>query len=110
MKKIQIYEPAMCCPTGLCGVGVDKELLRISSILSIIERKGFLVERFNLSNAPETFISNKKVNDLLMTEGEKSLPVVLIDGEIVKTKSYPSNEELSKWLSIDLVASPFVTI
>ena len=30
MKKMTIYEPAMCCSTGLCGVGVDTKLLRIS--------------------------------------------------------------------------------
>lgn len=31
MKKMFIYEPAMCCSTGLCGVSVDPELLRLST-------------------------------------------------------------------------------
>ena len=29
MKTMKIFEPAMCCPTGLCGVSVDPELLRV---------------------------------------------------------------------------------
>ena len=33
MKTMKIYEPAMCCTTGLCGVGVDSELLRVSTVL-----------------------------------------------------------------------------
>ena len=28
MKKMQIFEPAMCCSTGLCGVGVDQSLYK----------------------------------------------------------------------------------
>lgn len=51
MKKMQIYEPAMCCSTGLCGVGVDQELLRISTVLNSMEKNGVMVERFNLSSA-----------------------------------------------------------
>jgi len=40
MKKMTIYEPAMCCSTGLCGVGIDKELLRISTVVSSLEKNG----------------------------------------------------------------------
>ena len=40
MKKMNIYEPAMCCPTGVCGVGVDPELLRISTVLNNLKKKG----------------------------------------------------------------------
>ncbi|MHB8130427.1 MAG: arsenic metallochaperone ArsD family protein, partial [Mobilitalea sp.] len=61
MKKMQIFEPAMCCSTGLCGVGVDPELLRISTVLNSMEKNGVTVERFNLSSAPQEFIMNKVV-------------------------------------------------
>ena len=52
MKKMQIFEPAMCCPTGLCGVGVDPELLRISAVLNSLKKNGVTVDRFNLTDAP----------------------------------------------------------
>jgi hypothetical protein len=45
MKNMKIFEPAMCCPTGLCGVGVDPELLRISTVLDTLKRHGVIVDR-----------------------------------------------------------------
>lgn len=39
MKTMQIFEPAMCCSTGLCGVGVDPELLRISTVLDTLKKR-----------------------------------------------------------------------
>ena len=38
MKRMQIFEPAMCCSTGLCGVGVDPELLRVSAVLNTLRK------------------------------------------------------------------------
>jgi hypothetical protein len=40
MKKMSICEPAMCCGTGLCGVGVAPELLRISTVLNTLNQAG----------------------------------------------------------------------
>ena len=31
MKKMIIFQPAMCCSTGVCGPGVDPDLLRLSA-------------------------------------------------------------------------------
>jgi hypothetical protein len=39
MKKMCIYEPALCCETGLCGVNVDPELLRISTVLNTLKMR-----------------------------------------------------------------------
>jgi hypothetical protein len=100
MKKMYIYEPAMCCPTGLCGVGVDKELLRISSVLSNLEKNGVKVERFNLTNSPQEFVKNKEINQLMEEKGIKILPVTTVDNVVVKTGSYPTNEEMTKFLDV----------
>ncbi|MEI6758670.1 MAG: arsenic metallochaperone ArsD family protein, partial [Chlorobium sp.] len=27
MKKIQVFDPALCCTTGVCGVDVDQALV-----------------------------------------------------------------------------------
>lgn len=61
MRTMKIFEPAMCCPTGLCGVGVDPELLRISTVLNTLKQNGVEVQRFNLSSAPQEFVKNKAV-------------------------------------------------
>ena len=53
MKKMIIFEPAMCCSTGVCGPAVDKELLRVSTVLNNLKNKGILVERYNLTSNPK---------------------------------------------------------
>jgi hypothetical protein len=100
MGKMQIFEPAMCCSTGLCGVGVDPELLRISTVLNALNKNGVVVERFNLSSAPQEFVTNKVVNDMINTKGVEDLPLTVLDGVVVITGRYPTNEEFAKLLGI----------
>ncbi|BCN31025.1 arsenite efflux transporter metallochaperone ArsD [Anaeromicropila herbilytica] len=100
MKKMQIFEPAMCCSTGLCGVGVDPELLRISTVLNTLEKNGMHVDRFNLTNAPQEFVTNKTVNTYINESGVEGLPVIVVDDEIVITGRYPSNDEFVKLLNV----------
>lgn len=100
MKSMQIYEPAMCCPTGLCGVGVDPELLRISAVLNTLEKNGVKVERFNLTSAPQEFIKNNAVNNIIKTEGVDALPLTVLEGEIIITGRYPTNEEFVEHLNV----------
>jgi hypothetical protein len=100
MKKMTIYEPAMCCSTGLCGVGVDPELLRISTLLNKLKKDGVDVERFNLTNSPQEFIDNNVINDFINTNGVDLLPAIVVDGEIVMTGRYPSNDEFLNLLGL----------
>ena len=100
MKTMSIYEPAMCCSTGVCGPSIDPELLRISTVLDILEKYGIKINRYNLASSPQEFISNAEVNQILTDEGVDALPIVLVDGKIVLTKRYPSNNELADLLSI----------
>jgi hypothetical protein len=102
MKKMQIFEPAMCCSTGLCGVGVDPELLRISTVLNTLKNNGVEIERFNLSNSPMEFIQNKTANKFINEKGVEGLPVTVVDGEIVVEGRYPSNEEIVKLIGISV--------
>ena len=97
---MSIYESAMCCETGLCGVGVDKELLRISTALNTLKKNGITVKRFNLTNAPQEFINNITVNEFININGVDELPVIVVDGDIVITGRYPTNEEFSSLLGI----------
>ena len=100
MKKMQIFEPAMCCPTGLCGVGVDPELLRISAVLNTLKDSGIAVDRFSLSGAPMEFITNRTVSEYLNEKGAEGLPVAILDGEIAVEGRYPTNEEFTKLLDL----------
>jgi hypothetical protein len=100
MKKMKIFEPAMCCPTGLCGVGVDPELLRISTVLDTLKKHGVPVDRFNLNSAPAEFIKDQTINAYINEKGTEGLPAVMVDGEIVITGRYPTNEEFTKLLDL----------
>ena len=98
MKKIEIFDPAMCCSTGVCGPSIEPELLRISTVINSLKGKGITVIRHGLSNEPQDFIANKVISDILQKEGADILPVTLVDGAVSKTKEYPTNAELSEWL------------
>lgn len=100
MKNMFIYEPAMCCSTGLCGVSVDPELLRISTVLNNLKNNGTVVTRYNLSSAPQEFVNNKEVNKLITEKGVEVLPITVVDGVIVKMKSYPTNDEFVSLLDV----------
>lgn len=100
MKKMAIYEPAMCCSTGVCGVGVDEDLLRISTVLSTLEKSDVVVERYNLSSSPQAFITNPIVNGHIRAKGLDVFPITLVDDEIVLSGRYPSNEEFITLLNL----------
>lgn len=102
MKKIEIFDPAMCCPTGVCGPSIDPELLRMATVVNSLQQKGVDITRHGLASEPQAFIANKTINDLLQKEGADILPVTLVDGAVAKTKEYPANEELSTWLCIKI--------
>lgn len=100
MKKMIIFDPAMCCSTGVCGPSVDPELLRVATTINRLKNNGILVERYNLTSNPQMFVDNKEINEILNKEGVEILPVTMVDGIIVKTKAYPTNTEFCKLLDI----------
>ena len=100
MVKMIIFEPAMCCSTGLCGPVIDMELLRISTVISSLEKNGVKVERYNLSSNPQAFADNAVISEILNRDGVDVLPVTIVDGKVVKTKKYPTNDELLKLLDV----------
>lgn len=102
MTKIEIFDPAMCCATGVCGPSVDPELTRVASAVFSLQQNGMEVIRYNLGSEPEPFVTNQKVNDLLMEKGPDCLPIVLVNGEVRKLADYPSNEELAEWTGVKI--------
>lgn len=100
MKKMIIFDPAMCCSTGVCGPSVDPELLRMSTVLNSLSKKGITVERHNLTSNPQAFVDNLLINQLLNSDGVDILPVTMVDNVVVKTKAYPTNKELCEMLEV----------
>lgn len=100
MKKVRIFDPAMCCSTGVCGPGVDPELTRLASAIYSLEKKGFDIKRYQLTTDPQKFADHKEVNKVLHAKGPDALPVVLVDDQLVKEGAYPTNNELAEWFDV----------
>lgn len=94
--KIQVFEPPMCCSTGLCGPSVDPVLVAFSADLDWLKRNGIEIERYNLSQQTAAFISNEPVCELLRKQGNGCLPIVIVDGAVVSSGVYPDREALAK--------------
>jgi hypothetical protein len=99
--KVEIFDPAMCCSSGLCGPGIDPVLIRVNEAVLTLQKQGIEVTRFNLSQQPKEFMANRKIADLLREKGKKALPVILINGRILKSGEYPSYEGMCKALNIE---------
>lgn len=100
MSKMVIFDPAMCCPTGLCGVSIDPELLRISTIINKLKSYGIIVERYNPNSTPQVFLSNPSITQIINTKGIEVLPITIVNGNIVRIGSYLSNEEILKLFNL----------
>jgi len=97
MTTIQIFEPGLCCGTGICGVDVDQQLVTVSADIDWVASIGGVVRRFNLAQEPLAFAQDDTVRRFLHTVGQDGLPVTLVDGHTVLTGRYPSRAELAKW-------------
>jgi hypothetical protein len=84
----------MCCPTGLCGPGVDPALLAIARDLRWLESQGVIVERHGLAQSPDVFVAQPKVTGLMQAFGDKGLPATIVNGEVLAYGKYPSRDEL----------------
>lgn len=101
MKTLEVFDPAMCCSTGVCGVEVDPVLAQFAADLKWVEDNGIKVARHNLGQEPATFAANPAVVKE-MEAGMDRLPVIVVDGHIVSTGMYPSRQQLMQKLGMAL--------
>jgi hypothetical protein len=113
IMKIEVFDPAMCCPTGVCGPSVDQELVRVAADLETLKRKGIDVSRYNLAQDVQVFAFDPTIKELLAKHGPDCLPVILVNGELKMQGEYPSTAELYQWFGIEekpRVILPFVSL
>ena len=100
MKTIQVFDPALCCSTGVCGVDVDQALVTFSADVAWAKLNGAQIERFNLAQEPVAFAENNAVKGFLERSGAEALPLVLVDGNVALAGRYPNRAELTRWAGI----------
>ena len=105
MSTIRVFDPAMCCSTGICGPAIDPQLARFAADLGWLKSQGVSVERFNLSQQPAAFVEDAIVKAALESRGEASLPLVEVDGHVKSSGTYPSRHELAAWAGVAIPPS-----
>ena len=105
MANIQVFDPALCCSTGVCGVDVDQQLVSFSADVDWAKQGGAQIERFNLAQQPMAFAENAIVKAFLERSGAEALPLLLVEGEVALAGRYPNRAELARWAGISPAAT-----
>ena len=101
MKQLEVFDPPLCCATGVCGPNVDPALVQFASDLLWLAGQGVHVERFNLAQQPQAYAASETVKAALAQDGTACLPLILVDGVIVSKGRYPAREELAKFVGLE---------
>ena len=99
----------MCCSTGVCGPEVDPALVRFAADLKWLESQGVAVERFSLTQSPKAFAEDDLVRSLLTDKGEEVLPLLVVEGKVVASGSYPTRDELAGMLGLNYTGAGLFT-
>jgi hypothetical protein len=105
MQTLQIFDPAMCCSTGVCGPEVDTKLVQFAADLDWLKSQGVIVQRHNLSQNPAAFVENEAVKAALTEKGEAALPLLLVNGKVTATGHYPERNELAALFKLKATAT-----
>jgi len=102
MTTVTVYDPAMCCSTGICGAEVDQKLVDFAADLDWLKSQGVGVNRINLSQEPAEFAANDTVKTVLQDAGIAGLPVILINDKMQSSGCYPGRAELAGMAGVTL--------
>lgn len=98
---VEVFDPSMCCSTGVCGPSVDPLLPRFAADLDWLAEHGIQVTRHNLAQEPAAFAAAPAVQAALTDRGTDCLPLILVDGRIVSQGAYATRAELAQWTGLD---------
>ena len=103
IMTIEIFDPPMCCPSGLCGPDIDPALLDINEAILKVKKEfdgQVKIERYLLSQQGQKFMQQPEVMKRLQSNGVEILPLTLVDGKVVKEKSYPTFDEIKNYIGV----------
>ena len=87
---VEIFDPPMCCPTGLCGPTLDQTLLDLNETILGLQKEGYSVTRYQMASHPQAFLGNPDVMRLVREKEMAALPIVVVRGEIIAEGNYPN--------------------
>lgn len=101
MSKIEVFEPALCCATGVCGEDVDQQLVTFSADMDFLRSRGGDIARYNLASEPQAFTASDAAKAFLHLSGSAGLPLILVDGVTAMTGRYPDRAQLASWAGLE---------
>ena len=104
--KLEVFDPSMCCSTGVCGADIDPVLPRFAADLEWLKTQGVKVERYNLAQQAGAFVANESVKSALHEQGNNCLPLILVDGQIISRATYPDRAALAGYAGVNVAAEP----
>ena len=105
MTRVDVFDPPMCCSSGVCGPKVDERLVAFSAALEWLKAQGVATQRFNPAQQYDAFVRNPTVVATINERGTECLPLILVDGELVSMGGYPDREELAAMAGLDPVTA-----
>lgn len=106
MTTVEIFDPAMCCSTGVCGTDVDPTLSRFAADIEWLATQGVVVQRATLAQEPGKFAANVAVRNALVERGTGVLPAIVVDGVLKSTGAYPAREQIAAWAGMTQAKAP----
>ncbi|MBP1692708.1 MAG: Arsenical resistance operon trans-acting repressor ArsD [Chloroflexi bacterium] len=99
LATVEIFDPPMCCPTGMCGPTIDQTLLDVNEMILGLQAEGITIVRYQMTSHPHAFLNNSEVMRLVREQQMAALPITAVNGKVVKTSSYPSLTEIKAALN-----------
>ncbi|MBZ0315715.1 MAG: arsenite efflux transporter metallochaperone ArsD [Anaerolineae bacterium] len=92
--EVEVFDPPMCCSTGLCGPTLDQTLMDANEMIQALKEQGVSIERYQMTSHPQKFISSPDVMHLVQEKQMEALPITLVKGRVLKVGSYPTLDEI----------------
>jgi hypothetical protein len=100
MKRLQVFDPPMCCSTGVCGPSVDPAIAHFAADLAWLQGQGVEVVRYNLAQEPQAFVTDDLVKQYLTSYGSDCLPLMVADGRVISAGVYLTREQLAGLVTV----------
>lgn len=96
--RVDLFDPPMCCSSGMCGPSVDPVLVDVNDMLQNLQEQGVNVQRHQMSSDPQAFLHNRDVYRLIQEQKMAALPITVVNGRVIKVGTYPSLSEIKNAL------------
>ena len=96
---VEIFDPPLCCPSGVCGPTVDQTLLDVNEMILALKREGIRVERYQMASNPAAFLNNAEVMRLVRERQMAALPITVVQEHVIKVGAYPTLTEVKSHLN-----------